>query len=90
MAAIMAVGVAKTNAQGQKTTKTVTARMLSPVKIQVAKAVISAMITIQVAHLSARPTIFALLASAFFTSCTMRCIELLAPLLLARRVKAPN
>ena len=63
-AAMMAVGVARTNAQGQKTTRIVTARIISPVKNQVKAAEVRAMTTIQVAQRSAIPTILALPASA--------------------------
>ena len=64
MAAIMAVGVARTKAQGQNTTNIVTALIISPVKNQVRPAADNAITTIQVAHLSAIPTILALPASA--------------------------
>ena len=60
----MAVGVASTSAQGQNTTRIVTARMISPVMSHVSAAAESAMTTIHVAQRSARPTIFALPASA--------------------------
>ena len=46
----MAVGVASTRAQGQKTTRMVTARMISPVISQVRTAAVRAMTTTQVAH----------------------------------------
>ena len=72
IAAIMAVGVASTRAQGQNTTRMVTARITWPVNSQVRAAAVSARITIQVAHRSARPTIFALPASA---DCTRRIIR---------------
>ena len=68
MAAIMAVGVASTSAQGQNTTRMVTARMSSPEISQVSSAAESAMTTIQVAHRSAMPTILAFPASADCTS----------------------
>ena len=67
MAAMMAVGVASTRAQGQNTTRMVTARMISPVISQVRRAADRAMTTIQVAHRSASPTILALPASADWT-----------------------
>ena len=51
----MAVGVAKTSAQGQNTTKIVTARIISPEKIHVRAAALRAMTTIQVAQRSAMP-----------------------------------
>ena len=51
--AIIAVGVAKINAHGQNTTKIVTARIISPVKIKVKTAQINAITTMKVAHLSA-------------------------------------
>ena len=72
MAAIMAVGVASTSAQGQNTTRIVTARKISPVTSHVSAALDNAITTIQVAQRSARPTIFALPASADCTSRTMR------------------
>lgn len=53
MAAIMAVGVTNTSAQGQKTTQIVTARMIWPEMAQVSAAAVRAMNTIQVAHRSA-------------------------------------
>ena len=71
MAAIMAVGVASTSAQGQNTTRMVNARMICPVISQVSAAALRAMTTIQVAQRSARPTIFAFPASA---DCTRRII----------------
>jgi hypothetical protein len=55
----MAVGVAKINAQGQNTTKIVTARMISPVYTKVKTAQINAITTMKVAHLSAALTTFA-------------------------------
>ena len=48
MAAMMAVGVASTKAQGQNTTRMVTARMISPVTNQVMAALVRATTTIQV------------------------------------------
>ena len=71
-AAIIAVGVARTNEHGQNTTKIVTALIISPLTIQVIAAALSAIITIQVAHLSASPTIFALPASADSTNRIIR------------------
>ena len=71
IAAIIAVGVANTNAHGQNTTKIVTARIISPVIAQVNPAADNAITTIHVAHLSAIPTIFAFPASA---DCTKRII----------------
>ena len=59
IAAMIAVGVAKTRAQGQKTTKMVTARIISPVMIQVRSAAVRAITTIHVAQRSAIPTILA-------------------------------
>ena len=64
MAAMMAVGVASTRAQGQKTTRMVTARSTSPGTIQAPAAAVRAVTTIQVAQRSARLTIRALPASA--------------------------
>ena len=61
---MMAIGVARTRAHGQNTTRIVTARMISPVKSQVRAAAKRAITTIQVAKRSARPTIFAFPASA--------------------------
>ena len=72
IAAIMAVGVARTRAQGQKTTSIVTARMIYPVASQVTMAAVRAMMTIQVAQRSAIPTIFAFPASADRTRRIMR------------------
>ncbi|MNP10450.1 hypothetical protein D3C76_1026010 [compost metagenome] len=65
--AIIAVGVANTKEHGQNTTSIVTERMISPVINQVAAADIKAITTIQVAHLSAIPTILAFPASADLT-----------------------
>lgn len=53
MAAIMAVGVANTSVQGQKTTKIATARMIWPEMAQVSATAVRAMTTIQMAHRSA-------------------------------------
>ena len=53
MAAMTAVGVASTSAQGQNTTRMVTARINSPVAIQAPPAETRAMATIQVAQRSA-------------------------------------
>ena len=72
MAAMIAVGVARTRAQGQNTTKIVTERSSCPVANQVITAAVSAITTIQVAHRSASPTIFAFPASA---DCTRRIIR---------------
>ena len=72
MAAMMAVGVASTSAQGQKTTRMVTARMICPLISQVSAAAVRAMTTIQVAQRSAMPTILALPASADCTRRIMR------------------
>ena len=90
MAAMMAVGVASTRAQGQNTTRMVTARMGSRVMRPVRAAAVRAATTIQVAHRSARPTILALPASADWTSRTIRWMELSSPTLAARISKAPN
>ena len=90
MAAVIAVGVASTRAQGQKTTRMVTARMISLVKTQVRAAALSAMTTIQVAHRSASPTIFALPASADCTSRIILWMELSSPTRAASISKAPN
>ena len=90
IAAIMAVGVAKTKAQGQKTTRIVTARIISPLITQVRAAAVRAITTIQVAQRSAMPTIFALPASADCTSRIIRWIELSSPTLVACISKAPN
>ena len=89
MAAIMAVGVARTRAQGQNTTRMVTARMICPVMSQVSAAADRAMTTIQVAHRSAMPTILALPASVDWTSRIIRWMELSSPTLAARISKAP-
>ena len=83
MAAMMAVGVASTSAQGQKTTRIVTARMISPENIHVSAAAVSAMTTIHVVQRSARPTILALPASADWTRRIMRWMELSSPTLTA-------
>ena len=90
MAAMMAVGVASTRAQGQKTTRMVVARMICPVTTQVMAAALRAMTTIQVAQRSARPTILALPASADCTSRIIRWMELSSPTLVASISKAPN
>ena len=90
MAAIIAVGVASTRAQGQKTTSMVTERIISPVTNQVITAALKAVTTIHVAHLSARLTIFALSASADWTSLIILCMELSSPTLTATISKEPN
>ena len=90
MAAMMAVGVASTRAQGQNTTRMVTARMIWPVMSQVRAAALRAMTTIQVAQRSARPTILALPASADWTRRIIRWMELSSPTLVASISKAPN
>ena len=72
MAAITAVGVAKIKEQGQKTTRTVTARMISPVTLQVIRAEASAVTTTHVAMRSASLTILALPASVSRTSLIRR------------------
>ena len=72
IAAIIAVGVASTNAQGQNTTKIVTARITCPEISQVKMAAVSATTTTQVAQRSASPTIFAFPASADCTRRIMR------------------
>ena len=61
---MIAVGVASTRAQGQKTTRIVTARIIFPEISQVRNAAVSAVTTIHVAQRSAMPTIFAFPASA--------------------------
>ena len=73
MAAMMAVGVASTSEQGQNTTRMVTARIARPVTAHVMAAALSAMTTIHTAQRPARPTIFALPASADCTRRTMHC-----------------
>ena len=90
MAAMIAVGVASTSAQGQNTTRMVTARMISSVNIQVRAAAERAMTTIQVAHLSASPTILAFPASADCTSRIIRWMELSSPTFVAFITNAPN
>ena len=90
MAAMMAVGVASTRAQGQNTTRMVTARMISSVISQVSPAAARAITTIQVAQRSARPTILALPASADWTRRIIRWMELSSPTLVASISKAPN
>ena len=90
MAAMIAVGVASTRAQGQNTTRIVTARIISPVTAQVPAAATSAVTTIHVAQRSARPTILALPASADCTRRIMRWMELSSPTLAARMSKEPN
>ena len=90
IAAMMAVGVARTRAQGQNTTRMVTARIISPVTAQVMAAALSAMTTIQVAQRSARPTILALPASALCTRRIMRWMELSSPTRVARMSKEPK
>ena len=86
----MAVGVASTRAQGQNTTRMVTARMGSRVMRPVKAAAVRAATTIQVAQRSASPTILALPASADWTSRIIRWIELSSPTFVARISKAPN
>ena len=84
MAAIMAVGVASTSAQGQKTTSTVTARTILPVTRPAATAMNSATGTRILAALSAILAMGAFFSSA---SCTMRisfCRELSCPTFVAR------
>ena len=90
MAAMMAVGVASTKAQGQKTTSMVTARMIWPDISQVRAAAVRAMTTIQVAHRSASLTILAFPASADWTRRIIRQIELSSPTLEAFISKEPN
>ena len=90
MAAMMAVGVASTSAQGQKTTRIVTARMISPEMSHVSAAAVRAMTTIHVAQRSDRPTILALSASADWTRRIMRWLELSSPTFVAFISKAPN
>ena len=90
MAAMMAVGVASTRAQGQNTTSMVTARIISPVTAQVMPAASRAVTTTQVAQRSARPTILALPASADWTRRIMRWMELSSPTFDARMSKEPN
>lgn len=72
MAAMIAVGVASTSAQGQNTTRMVTERISSPVTSQASPAEARAMTTIQVAQRSATLTIPAFPASADWTRRTMR------------------
>ena len=64
--------------------------MISPVNSQVSSAADRAITTIQVAHLSAIPTIFAFPASADCTSRIIRWMELSSPTLVARISKEPN
>ena len=64
IAAIIAVGVANTNAQGQNTTRTVTARTIFCVINPVITAITNATGTNQLAHLSAMRCIGACLFSA--------------------------
>ena len=90
MAAIIAVGVARTRAHGQKTTRMVTARMIWPEISHVRTAALKAITTIQVAHRSAIPTIFALSASADWTRRIIRWMELSSPTLDAFMSKEPN
>ena len=90
MAAMMAVGVASTSAQGQNTTRMVTARMIWPVKSHVRAAALRAITTIQVAHRSASPTIRAFPASADWTRRIIRWMELSSPTRAASISKAPN
>ena len=90
MAAMIAVGVASTSAQGQNTTRIVTARMISPLMSQVSAAAVRAITTIHVAQRSATPTILALPASADCTRRIMRWMELSSPTRVERISKAPN
>ena len=87
---MMAVGVASTRAQGQNTTRMVTARITCPVTSQVRAAAVRAMTTIQVAQRSAMPTILALPASADCTRRIIRWMELSSPTFAASISKAPN
>ena len=84
IAAIIAVGVASTSAQGQNTTSTVTARTISLVIISVAIAISSATGTSQLATLSAIRAIGAFLFSASSTIRISFCRELSSPTLEAR------
>ena len=90
IAAMIAVGVARTSAHGQKTTRIVTARMISPEISQVRAAAVRAITTIHVAQRSARPTILAFPASADCTRRIILWIELSSPTLDAFISKAPN
>ena len=85
-----AVGVARMNAQGQKTTSTVTARMNRPVRIQVSTAHERAITTSHVAQRSARVTIGARFSSASRARRTMRCRALSPLTASALMVKVPN
>ena len=90
MAAIMAVGVASTRAQGQNTTRMVTARIRSLVMNPIRMDAVNAVTTIHVAQRSASPTIFAFPASADCTRRIIRWMELSAPTLVAFISNAPN
>ncbi len=70
--AIIAAGVASTNAHGQNTTRIVTERIISPVTIYVQIAASNAITTIHVAQRSAIPTILALPGSTDCTSLIIR------------------
>lgn len=78
-AAMMAVGVARIRAQGQKTTSTVTARYASPVTARVRMATLRAIATMYTAHLSAVRTILDLLALASSSILAMRAAVASAP-----------
>ena len=84
------MGVASTNAHGQKTTSTVTARTNWPEAPQARSAQTSATPTSAAAHLSARPTTGAFEASASSARRTMRASELSTHGLRALMVKVPS
>ena len=84
IAAIIAVGVASTNAQGQNTTRTVTARTMSLVTINAIIAINNATGTSQLAALSAIRAIGAFLFSASSTIRISFCKELSSPSFEAR------
>ena len=83
MAAIMAVGVASTRAQGQNTTSTVTAVMIFWLNRYAKMAMSSATGTSQLAALSAMRCMGACLFSASWTMRISFCRELFSPTLVA-------
>jgi len=83
MPAIMAVGVARQRAQGQKTIRMVTALIRSPVVTYTSAAVSRATGTIQVAHRSAARITGALLFSASSTNFTTLARVVSSPTLVA-------
>ena len=90
MAAMMAVGVASTSAQGQNTTRTVTALTRSCVSTPPIIAISRAAGTSQLAHRSAIRCIGACFSSASCTIRISRCNELSSPTFVARMSIVPK